>query len=83
MIERTLRLFDSHDQADAAARADDDAKTPQQRFDAFMELMSPHYAAAGRLQRVYRVDEFPQRKVRDDWGFRVQPVPQPESDGGH
>ena len=77
MIDRTLRIFDTHEQADDAAREDDAA---QQRFAAFMKLMEPYYATAGRLQRVYRVDEFPQRTISDDWGVRVQSVPKSEGD---
>lgn len=80
MIERTLRVFDSHEDADATARNDDDSLTIEQRFEAFLKLMEPYYANAGRLQRVYRVDEFPQRTVRDDWGFRLQPVSESKGD---
>ena len=80
MIDRTFRVFDTHEQADSAARDDDAAQTPQDRFASFMKLMEPYYANAGRLQRVYRVDEFPLRTVRDDWGLRLQPVPKPKSD---
>ncbi|MCA9137116.1 MAG: hypothetical protein KDB00_10165 [Planctomycetales bacterium] len=81
MIERTLRTFESHEHAEAAARQDDNQLSMQQRFNAFMTLMEPHYAVAGRLQRVYRVDEFPQRTVRDDWGLGVQSVSKSKGDG--
>lgn len=80
-MEKILREFSSHDDADSAARADDDALTCEQRFDAFMLLMAPYYAASPGFQRVYRVDDLRERSVCDDWGLRLQPLSQSQGDG--
>ncbi len=80
-MEKIIRAFSDHQSAEAAARADDDQMTLQQRFDAFMKLMEPYYAVAGGFQRIYRVDDLRQRTVRDEWRICVQPVSKPESDG--
>ncbi len=79
-MEKTLRIYDSHGDAEQGARVDDDKLTCEERFDFFMKLMAPYYAAPPGFQRVYRVDDFCERTVCDDWGLRVQPLPQPESD---
>ncbi len=78
-MEKILRIFDSHEAAEQASQIEDNLLTPEQRFAAFMDLMVPHYAASPRLQRIYRVDDIRERKIRDDWGVRLQPLPQPES----
>lgn len=80
-MERVLRVFESHTAAEQAARADDNGLTFQDRFDAFMQLMAPFYATSPGFQRVYRIDDFRKRTVCDDWGIRLQPLSQPESDG--
>lgn len=67
-MEKNFRIYDSHEDAEQAARVDDDRLTCQERFDAFMKLMAPYYAAPPGFQRVYRVDDFRERKVCDDWG---------------
>lgn len=78
-MERTLRIFDSQADADHAARGDDDRLSYEERFENFMKLMAPYYAVAPGFQRIYRVDDFRQRMVCDDWGTGVQPLSQPES----
>jgi hypothetical protein len=79
-MEKILRLFENPQAADEACREDNMQLTYQQRFDAFMLLMAPYYAASPRLQRIYRVDDLHQRKIRDDWGIRLQSVPKSKSD---
>ena len=34
-----------------------------------MQIMAPYYAASPGFQRFYRVDDFRQRTVCDDWGL--------------
>ena len=80
-MEKILRVFENHQAAEEANREDNTQLTYQQRFDAFMLLMAPYYAASSRLQRVYRVDDLHQRKVGDDWGVRIQSLPGSTSDG--
>ena len=79
-MEKILRVFENHQAADEASRVDNMQQTYQRRFDAFMILMAPYYAASPRLQRVYRIDDLQQRKVHDDWGVRVQSLPESTSD---
>ena len=69
-MERSIRIADGFEAAQQAARQDDNRLGPQERFAAFMKLMEPYYEAAGGFQRVYRVDDFGQRTVRDDWSLR-------------
>ncbi len=45
-MEKILRSFDSHEEAEAAARADDDRLTYLDRLAAFMALMKPYYDAS-------------------------------------
>ena len=73
-MERILRIFESHPDAEYAAREDDSVLTYHDRFDAFMQIMAPYYAASPGFQRVYRVDDFRQRTVCDDWGLRQNKV---------
>ena len=82
-MEKILREFNNHEEADRAARCDDDALSCLQRFEAFMQLMAPHYAASSGFQRIYRVDDFRERTVRDDWGLRIQPLSKSKSNRGH
>ncbi len=79
-MEKLLRVFENPQAADEACRADNVQLNYRQRFDAFMTLMAPYYAASPRLQRLYRVDDLRQRKIRDDWGIRLQSLPKSESD---
>ena len=74
MIEKKLTIADDCEHAERISRAQDNELSWQERFEAFMKLMEPYYAAAGGLQRVYRVDDRKQRQIRDDWGLCVQPV---------
>ena len=80
-MEKVFRVFESHTAAEQAARVDDNCLTFQDRFDAFMQLMAPFYAASSGFQRIYRIDDFRKRTVCDDWGIRLQPLSQSESDG--
>ncbi|APZ95945.1 hypothetical protein Fuma_05608 [Fuerstiella marisgermanici] len=79
-MERILRTFENHADAEQAASDDDDHLTISQRFEVFMQLMAPYYAASTGFQRIYRVDDFHRRTVRDDWRLCLQPVPKPKSD---
>ncbi len=80
-MDKSIRTFESFEQAELAEQAEDDQLNYQDRFRNFMQLMAPYYAASPRLQRVYRVDDYRQRTVCDDWGVRVQPLPKPASNG--
>ncbi len=75
-MEKIFRTFENHLQAERASWEDDLSLTYQQRFEAFMQLMAPYYAASAGFQRVYRTDDLGQRTVRDDWGLRIQSLPQ-------
>ena len=79
-MEKVLRIFDDHATADHATRADNIQLTCLQRFEAFMEIMSPYYEAAGGLQRICRIDDLKQRQFRDDWGLRLQSLRKSEGD---
>ena len=79
-MEKILTFCSSHEEADRIATEQDNQLTPQQRFAAFMQLMKPYYEDAPRFQRIYRIDDRQQRTVCDDWGLRLQPLSQPESD---
>ena len=81
MMEKKLFVAASHEEADRHSKEQDDLRTWQERFDAFMKLMEPYYEAAEGLQRICRIDDLKQRQVRDDWRLRVQSVSQPKSDG--
>ena len=80
-MERIVRIFENHEEADLAAREDDNALNVQERFAAFMTLMKPYYDAAPGFQRILRIDDCRQRSICDDWGVRIQPLPEPTSDG--
>ena len=62
-MEKMVRVFNSHDEAD---EADDEyyrKLTPQQRLDIFLEILwrgREHDEAAERLERVYRIVELSQ-----------------------
>ena len=79
-MEKVLRQFDSHIEANRAELLDDNLCTYEERFQAFMQLMVPYYRASSRFQRVYRVDDLKQRSVRDDWGLRLQFVSESKGD---
>ena len=67
-MEKILRTCAGHEAAEEFDRQDALLQSMTERFTAFMTMMAPHYASAGRLQRIYRVDDFPARKICDDWG---------------
>ena len=77
-MERILRRFENFEDSAKAEGIDDNAATMESRFEAFMVLMEPYYLASGRLQRVYRTDDFQSRSICDDWGIRLQPLPKSE-----
>ena len=79
-MEKIFRHFRNQAEADLAAALDDDCVSCEERFKAFMQLMSPYYHASGGFQRVYRTDDLKPRSVRDDWGLRLQPVSKSSSD---
>ena len=80
-MDRILRHFENFEDSARAEAIDDNAATMESRFESFMQLMEPYYRVAGRLQRVYRTDDFKSRSVRDDWGIRLQPLPKSASNG--
>lgn len=80
-MDKVLRQFDSQADAEQAGFLDDNRFTCEERFEVFMQLMSPYYHASGGFQRVYRIDDLKSRSVRDDWGIRLQPVSEPAGDG--
>ena len=80
-MDKSIRVFESFEQAELAERADDEQLSYQDRFRNFMQLMAPYYAASPGFQRVYRVDDLNERSVCDDWGLHIQPLPEPASDG--
>ncbi len=79
-MDKSIRVFESFEQAELAERADDEQLSYQDRFRNFMQLMAPYYAASPGFQRVYRVDDLYERSVCDDWGLRIQPLSEPTSD---
>ena len=80
-MEKIIREFSNHRDADRAAGEDDNALSYLQRFDAFMQLMAPYYAASPGFQRIYRTDDLRERTIRDDWGLRLQPLSESKSHG--
>ncbi|MCA9127052.1 MAG: hypothetical protein KDB22_08200 [Planctomycetales bacterium] len=80
-MDKIFRSFENHHQAERAALEDDQRLDYRERFQAFMQLMAPFYAASSGFQRIYRVDDLKQRKIRDDWRLRPQPVPESPRDG--
>ena len=79
-MEKVLRQFDRHTEADLAAAVDDDCLSCEQRFQNFMELMGPYFDASAGFQRVYRTDDLKPRTVRDDWGLRLQSLSESTGD---
>ena len=64
-MERSVRLFDSHAEADEADRAYYASLTPQERLDLLLEMVKTYregFGEAGeRLERVCRIDELSRR----------------------
>jgi len=59
-MERVVRRFDSHAEADAADRAYYRSLTPQQRLEILFELVRMYreeHGCSERLERVYRIVE--------------------------
>jgi hypothetical protein len=59
-MERIVRRFDSHAEADAADRAYYRSLTPQQRLEILFELVRmcrEEHGCSERLERVYRIVE--------------------------
>ncbi len=62
-MEKVVRIFDSHQEADAADEEYFRNLTPQQRLDILLEILwrgRHRDAAAERLERVYRIIELSQ-----------------------
>ena len=62
-MEKVVRIFGSHQEADAADEHYFQNLTPQQRLNIFLDLLwrgRDHDEAAERLERVYRIVELSQ-----------------------
>lgn len=79
-MEKVLRQFDSHGEADKADRAYYKSLTVDQRLQHFLQMMEPVYAAHPRLQRIYRVIDRSQSPVRDGGWMGIQYVRPTEDD---
>lgn len=64
-VERVVRIFKSHAEADAADREFYRSLTPQQRVDMLLELIEMYREETGesaeRLERVCRITQFERR----------------------
>jgi hypothetical protein len=80
-MEKVIREFDSHKDADEADWNYYANLTTTEHLEHFLKLMEPTYAAAPGFQRVYRVAELSRRPVCDGWGVGIQPVRTSEDDG--
>ncbi len=64
-LERTVRKFSSHEDADRKERRYYRSLTPRQRLEILLELVEAgqeeKHAARGGLARVYRIAELPSR----------------------
>ena len=68
MKDKTLRFFDSFDEALEADRAYYRSLSPEQRLELALDLMRPYYEAHPRLERIYRTFELGECPVsRDRW----------------
>jgi len=56
-MEKVIRIYRSHQEADAADVKEDLATTPEQRIEALLELVERYYpdAHSQRFARVYRI----------------------------
>jgi hypothetical protein len=61
-MEKVVRIFRSHEEADAADIEEDLRSTPEQRIDTVLELQTWMYpdAAEQRFERVYRITQLEQ-----------------------
>ena len=66
-MEKVIRTFSTHEEADRASREDDAKLTPAQRLANFLEMMAPIYESTEGLQRVYRTRNLDEPEVRDRW----------------
>ncbi len=80
-MEKIYREFNSFADAEATDLEVYASMSPEEHLRIFLELMSPVYAATPRLQRIYRVAEYPRSPIRDDWGLGLQPVCPSSNDG--
>jgi hypothetical protein len=64
-VEKVVRIFNSHAEADAADREFYRSLTPQQRIDILLEMLATYREETGetseRLERVCRITEFERR----------------------
>lgn len=80
-MEKIIREFDSFQDADQADSDYYAQLSPSQHLEHFLKLMEPIYAAASRLQRIYRVAELSQGPICDGWRVGVQSLRSAEDDG--
>lgn len=73
-IERTLRRFENHADADAAGLAYYRSLTPEERLAIGLELVQGIRETHPRFERVYRVARLGESPVSCDWGVGVQSV---------
>jgi len=71
-MKKELRVFNSHQEAEDFEYQELRKLTFQDKMRIFLEMMEPYYAAAPRLQRIYRTAELSQCPIRDDWRLGVQ-----------
>jgi CRP-like cAMP-binding protein len=66
-MDKIIRAFETHEEADRASREDDAKLTTNQRLAHFLQMMAPVYESTARLQRVYRTRNLDEPEVRDRW----------------
>lgn len=66
-MDKIIRTFETHEEADRASREDDAKLTTSQRLANFLQMMAPAYESSARLQRVYRTRNLDEPEVRDRW----------------
>ncbi|MCC9601019.1 hypothetical protein LOC67_10725 [Stieleria sp. JC731] len=66
-MDKTIRTFDTHKEAERAAYDDDAKLSTSERLANFFKMMAPVYGSSQRLQRVYRTRNLDEPEVRDHW----------------
>ena len=66
-MDKIIRTFDTHEEADRASRADDARLSTSERLANFLEMIGPIYESSEGLQRVYRTRNLDEPEVRDRW----------------
>jgi hypothetical protein len=67
LMDKVIRIFETHDEAELAGQEDDARLTTSQRLANFLEMMAPVYGPTEGLQRIYRTRDFDEPEVRDRW----------------